>query len=438
VVEKAGIYRSWGGLSRRPPAAISPRASDALAIPAGRFLPYGAGRSYGDSCLTSDATLIDMRGLNRIVSLDHDTGLLTAEAGAPLGEIVRHARGTGWFPAVLPGTQHVTLGGAIANDIHGKNHHRRGTFGRHVERLTLLRSDGRRLVCSQDDNMELYAATIGGMGLTGVILDATIRLMPAASQAIVQQALPLNSLSDFFRLAPRAEERHEYVVGWIDSLAGGGALGRGVLLVGDHAEGGADTPLPAGARIGAPFTPPFALVTRPGLKAFNALYRWRTLAKRGPSRVQAAGFFFPLDAVGHWNRLYGSRGLRQHQSVIPLAGAEAVVRRMLEAAQAAGHGSLLTVLKLFGAQPSPGMLSFPMQGVTLTLDFAYRGAATDQLLAELDSLTLAANGRVNPYKDARMGADVFRASFPRMDAFKALADPAALSDFALRVGLAGG
>jgi FAD/FMN-containing dehydrogenase len=376
-----------------------------------------------------------MRGRSRVLDFDEAAGTLRAEAGSMLGDIVRLLHGSGWFPPVLAGTQHITLGGAIANDIHGKNHHGNGTIGRHVLALTLLRSDGAVQHCSPDEKAELFAATIGGMGLTGLILDARIRLMPAASHDVLQEAVPLESLADFFRLAPEAESRSEYVVAWIDSLAAGRKLGRGVLLSGRHAQERGGAPLGSRPRLSVPFTPPVSLVNRPGLKAFNALYRWRALAKAGPLRVSPSGFFFPLDAVGHWNRLYGPRGLRQHQTVIPLADAERTVARMLEAAMAAGHGSLLTVLKLFGDLPSPGMLSFPKPGVTLTLDFAHAGPATDRLLAELDDLALAAGGRVNPYKDARMSRAVFEASFPRNARFKAFVDPGACSDFALRVGL---
>jgi FAD/FMN-containing dehydrogenase len=428
---------SWGGLAARPDAVLAPVGDAVVQLPAGRWLPYGNGRSYGDSCLLTSGTLIDMRGKARVLAFDRDSGVIRAEAGLLLGDLVRMLHGTGWFPPVLPGTQHVTLAGAIANDIHGKNHHGAGTLGRHVRSLTLLRSDGTTRRCAKDENGDLFAATIGGMGLTGLILDAEIALTPAASQDVMQEATPLASLGDFFRLAPDAETRSEYVVAWIDSLASGAKLGRGVLLSGRHWGGAGGAPLPSRPRLTVPFTPPLSLVNRPGLTVFNALYRWRALAKAGPGRISPASFFFPLDAVGHWNRLYGPRGLRQHQTAIPLHDAERTVSRMLEAATAAGHGSLLTVLKLFGDLPSPGLLSFPRPGVTLTLDFANAGAATDRLLSRLDELALAAGGRVNPYKDARMSRAVFEASFPESARFKAFVDPDACSDFALRVGLVG-
>jgi FAD/FMN-containing dehydrogenase len=433
----AATYRSWGGQSATPDAVLAPGRSDAPSLPDEPYLAFGNGRSYGDSCLVDGGALIDMRGRDRVLTFDPEAGTIKAEAGFMLGDLVRLLHGTGWFPPVLPGTQHVTLAGAIANDVHGKNHRRAGTFGRHVRALTLLRSDGVIRRCAPDENAALFAATIGGMGLTGLILDAEIALARAASQDILQEATALNGLADFFRLAPEAEARAEYVVAWIDSLAGGGRLGRGVLISGRHAPDGPGRVLTARPRIAVPFTPPFNLLSRPALKAFNALYRSRALAGGGERRVGCGGFFFPLDAVGGWNRLYGPGGLRQHQTVIPLAAAETTVARMLEAANAAGHGSFLTVLKLFGDAPSPGLMSFPRQGVTLTLDFAHHGAATDRLLATLDRLTLDAGGRVNPYKDARMSREVFEASFPERARFAAHLDPRAESSFARRVGLAG-
>jgi FAD/FMN-containing dehydrogenase len=431
-------HRSWGGLSATSEAALAPESADAAAVPDGPWLARGMGRSYGDSCLTSVGAVIDTTRMNRVIAFDRERGVIRVEAGLMLGDLIRHLAGSGWFPPVLPGTQFVTVGGAIANDIHGKNHHGNGTFGRHVPAFTLLRSDGTRRRCAPDENAGLFAATIGGMGLTGLILDADIQLMRVGAHDVVQEATPLANLSDFFRLAPEAEMRSEYVVAWIDSLASGAKLGRGVLITGRHAGGGADAPLPARARLSVPFTPPIGLVSRPGLKAFNALYRWRTLARRGPNRIAAGNFFFPLDAVGHWSRLYGPRGLRQHQSVVPVADAERVVANLLETAAAAGHGSLLTVLKLYGQMQMSGQMSFPMPGVTLTLDFANSGAATDRLLARLDDLTLAAGGRVNPYKDARMSRAVFEASFPEHGRFRPFIDPQATSDFARRVGLVAG
>ena len=396
----------------------------------GSILAFGNGRTYGDSCLNSGGTLADMRGMDRVISFDPKTGVLEAEAGLMLGEIIRLGAPHGYFPAVVPGTQFVTLGGATANDVHGKNHHRRGTFGRHVVSLTLLRSDGRIYNCSRSTNPALFSATIGGMGLTGLILTVTIRLMPVASPDVVERATRFGSLAEFFDMAGAADAENEYVVAWIDQLAPHRREGRGILFAGSLAEG-AHASAGHGRTLGVPFQPPMNVLNRPFLKLFNLAYR---LAKgrAGERRSGWGSFFFPLDGVRDWNRLYGPKGLYQHQSVIPEAAAREAVPAMFEAARRAGQGSFLTVLKRFGDIQSPGILSFPREGYTLTLDFPNRGASTLKLLAELDRITVSAGGAVNPYKDARMSAETFEASFPRWQELEAQRDEAFMSDFWLR------
>lgn len=418
-----------------PPAPRTIPADDAIALmKSGKakknaLLAYGNGRSYGDSCQNEAGTIVDMRPLNRILAFNAETGLLEAEAGVLLSDIIAHAAPLGFFPAVVPGTQFVTLGGAIANDVHGKNHHRRGTFGCHVESFTLLRSDGRTYHCSATDNAHLFKATIGGMGLTGLILSASIRLMRVHSLDIVEKATPFRDLGEFFALAEAADQANEYAVAWIDQLAGGHGRGRGLLFTGNHAEHGSHTAARTGGRLSVPFQPPFNVLNRPFLTAFNAAYRWKKGRSSVPRRVGYQGFFFPLDGVGDWNRLYGPKGLFQHQSVVPEQAAYQAVPALLEAARRAGQGSFLTVLKRFGSVPSPALLSFPRPGYTLTLDFPNRGETTLQLLNELDRITVEAGGAVNPYKDARMGAATFAASFPDWQQLEALRDPALLSDF---------
>lgn len=418
-----------------PPAPRTIPADDAIALmKSGKakknaLLAFGNGRSYGDSCQNEAGTVVDMRPLNRILAFNAETGLLEAEAGVLLSDIIAHAAPYGFFPAVVPGTQFVTLGGAVANDVHGKNHHRRGTFGCHVESFTLLRSDGRSYHCSATDNAHLFQATIGGMGLTGLILSASIRLMRVHSLDIVEKATPFRDLGEFFALAEAADQANEYVVAWIDQLAGGYGRGRGLLLSGNHAEHGSHKAARAAARFSVPFQPPFNVLNRPFLTAFNAAYRWKKGRSPAPHQTGYQGFFFPLDGVGDWNRLYGPKGLFQHQSVVPEHAAYRAVPALLEAARRAGQGSFLTVLKRFGAIHSPALLSFPRPGYTLTLDFPNRGETTLQLLNELDRITVEAGGAVNPYKDARMGATTFAASFPDWQQLEALRDPAMLSDF---------
>ncbi|PWJ89711.1 FAD/FMN-containing dehydrogenase [Mesorhizobium loti] len=421
-----------------PPAPRAIGADEAIALLKGgqakpeSLLAYGNGRSYGDSCQNQAGAVVDMRSLNRIRAFNAETGVLEADAGLLLSDIIAHAAPYGFFPAVVPGTQFVTLGGAIANDVHGKNHHRRGTFGCHVESFTLLRSDGKTLRCSASGNARLFAATIGGMGLTGLILSASIRLMRVPSLDIVEKATPFRDLGEFFDLAEAADQANEYAVAWIDQLAGGRNSGRGLLLSGNHAEHGSHAASRAGGNLSVPVQPPFNVLNRPFLTAFNAAYRWKKGRATVARQTGYQGFFFPLDGVRDWNRLYGPKGLFQHQSVVPEAAAREAVPALLAAARQAGQGSFLTVLKRFGSIRSPALLSFPRPGYTLTLDFPNRGAATLALLRDLDRITVEAGGAVNPYKDARMGADIFASSFPEWPRLEALRDPAFMSDFWVR------
>ncbi|RFC63089.1 FAD-binding oxidoreductase [Fulvimarina endophytica] len=427
-------FSSWGGASATGSVAISAEAFLEGGAPC---LPYGNGRSYGDTCLLSNGAMIEGRQRDAVLSFDAETGLVTVEAGLFLSRLIAFSAPRGWFPPVLPGTQFVTVGGAIANDIHGKNHHRRGSFGCHVESLVLLRSDRGRLTCSRDENADLFAATISGMGLTGLIERATLRLMPIGSTAIEETVTRFGGLDDYFDLAEDADRRHEYAVAWIDSLATGSSFGRGHLICGDHrAEGprdGASRPPVASV----PLTPPVSPLMGPSLKIFNEVYYRKAKPGTHSRSVPFDSFFFPLDRVGGWNRLYGPRGLCQHQSVLPETGARAGVRALMACAQDFGQGSFLTVLKRFGAIESPGLTSFPRPGFTLTLDFPDRGPKTLALLAELDRITIDAGGAVNPYKQHRMSPATFAASFPRHGELERLRDPSILSDFWSRTVLAG-
>lgn len=433
------LYQSFGRATAATRRALA--AEEAIRVlksgetMPGSLLAYGNGRSYGDTCQNVQERIVDMRGRNRILSFNPEEGLLKAEAGVMLAEIIDMVAPHGWFPAVVPGTRFVTLGGAIANDVHGKNHHRRGTFGCHVEALTLLRSDGTRHECRADTNGDLFRATIGGMGLTGLILDATIRLMKVGCADVEECVTGFSSLADYFDLAADADARNEYAVAWIDQLASGRDAGRGLLLTANHSQGGGYRP--AGrARIGVPFQPPVNILNRTSIRLFNAAYRRAKGRNPGPVRSHFASYFFPLDGVGHWNRLYGPRGLYQHQSVVPEETAHETIPLLLSAAREADQVSFLTVLKRFGAIPSPGLLSFPRQGYTLTLDFPNRGEKTWQLLQRLDEITISAGGAINPYKDARMSAAAFAASFPGWRAVERLRDQAFMSDFWRRTAMA--
>lgn len=398
------------------------------------LLPFGQGRSYGDCCLNDRGTLLDTAGLDHFIAFDTRTGVLRCEAGVTLEAILALVVPRGWFLPVTPGTRFVSVGGAIANDIHGKNHHGAGTFGRHVRRFELLRSDGRRLLCAPDTHRDWYRATIGGLGLTGLITWAEMQLRPVANPLMVVETLPFHDLAGFFALARESVHEYEYTVAWVDCLAQGAQLGRGLFMRANHAPANAGHHLPARKsrmRI-LPFNLPGWLLNRATVAGFNRLYRFgRT---RGPARrfVRHEPFFYPLDGIRQWNRLYGRRGFFQYQCVVPDDDPGAI-ESILRTIAGSGRASFLSVLKTFGPMRSPGLLSFPRQGVTLALDFPNRGARTLALLEQLDAVTRSAGGAVYPAKDARMSARSFQAYYPQWRAFAAFVDPRFSSSFWRRV-----
>jgi FAD/FMN-containing dehydrogenase len=425
--------RSWGGLEARDSALLAP--AEWLAAPGGNrpVLAYGNGRSYGDSCLNDGGGLIAARRLGRILSFDAASGVIVCEAGVLLDEVLELGVPAGWFPPVTPGTCFVTIGGALANDVHGKNHHRAGTFGRHVLAFELARSDGSRLSCTPTQNAELFAATIGGMGLTGLVTQVTLQMMKVESGEMLQETIHFDGLDRFFEIAAESDATHDYTVAWVDSLAGGSGFGRGVFFRANHAPASDAPPAKAAPTLPFPLKPPFPLINRLSLRAFNALYRAAQPRSPEPRRIPYRPFFYPLDRVNDWNRAYGPKGLRQFQCAVPMAHAREAVEAMLRLTLKAGESSFLTVLKLFGEVPSPGLMSFPIPGATLTLDFPHRGERTLKLLDELDRIAISAGGRVNPYKDARMSAQSFEASFPHWRDFARHIDPGFSSSFWRRV-----
>ncbi|RMF94387.1 MAG: FAD-binding oxidoreductase [Nitrospinota bacterium] len=431
-------YQSWGRFPRVYPAAVRPlfwrMEIPPLSQESYPVLPYGQGRSYGDSCLNEGGILLDTAGLNRFISFDQTQGILRCEAGVTLAEILSLIVPRGWFLPVTPGTKYVSVGGAIANDIHGKNHHRAGTFGCHVRRFELVRSSGERLLCSPDSHAELFRATIGGLGLTGLITWAEFRLKPIPSPFITMQSIRFADLEEFFELSAASDEAFEYTVAWVDGLASGRSLGRGIFLRGNHTAP-AQHPLPPVPRSRVhtfPCDAPGFLLNKWSIKTFNTLYYHRQREKEVQRIVYYDPFFYPLDALQQWNRLYGKRGFLQYQCVVPFAERQSI-RQLLERIAASGQASFLAVLKVFGSHPSPGMLSFPRPGVTLALDFAFQGQKTLQLLDELDAIVAASQGAVYPAKDARMSAQSFQAYFPQWQAFAAYKDPRFSSSFWRRV-----
>jgi FAD/FMN-containing dehydrogenase len=436
---KAGKLLPWGNYPHHPQRAHAAHWRDAvpaqLAQLAGEFgslLPFGNGRSYGDSCLAASDEVLALRSLDKLIEVDWQHGIMRVEAGATLDEILRIALPRGWFLPVAPGTKFATVGGAVANDVHGKNHHRRGTFGQHVNRFGLLRSERGLLECSPRENMDLFAATIGGLGMTGVVLWAELRLLPVRSSRIASTSMRFGNLDEFFALSGEHDSRHEYTVAWIDCLARGGNLGRGIFTCGDHADDGV-LEAHADGRLAIPVTPPFSLVNPLSLRAFNTLYYRRQPRATLRRTVDYDDFFFPLDGIAHWNRMYGPAGFQQYQCVVPERDARAVIAALLETIAAHGAGSFLAVLKRCGAQISPGLLSFPLPGISLALDFPQRQEANRKLFERMDRLVSEAGGRLYPAKDAHMSGTDFRRAYPAWRRVEELRDPVLLSRFWQRV-----
>ena len=388
------------------------------------LIARGNGRAYGDAALNPGLTL-SMLAMDRLQAFDAETGLLTCEAGVLLSDILATFVPRGWFPPVVPGTELVTVGGMIAADVHGKNHHRDGSFGAHVESLTLATADGETRLCSRSEHAGLFRATLGGMGLTGVILSASFRLRPVDSAFILADTVATRDLDDTMALFEASRDR-PYSVAWIDCLAGGARLGRslvsrGAWLPRDSLPARlAANPLRVAspAALAVPVDAPSALLNRRSIRLFNALHYRRGRVRRGERPVHYGGFFFPLDRIKAWNRLYGRIGFVQYQCVLPKAESRRGVAALLACVSASGQGPFLTVLKLFGPA-GEGMMSFPLEGYTLALDFPMR-SGTVELLNRLDAITHAHGGRVYLAKDACCAPERVRQGYPRLDEFNAM------------------
>jgi FAD/FMN-containing dehydrogenase len=395
-------------------------------------LAYGCGRSYGDSCMAVSNNVLAMCGMNRLISADWHTGVIVAEAGLTLAELIRVALPRGWFLNVTPGTKFVTLGGAVANDVHGKNHHVTGTFGRHVRRLTLHRTNEGTVTASREERPDLFAATVGGLGLSGVILTVELQLRPVVSNAVEQCSIRFGGLDEFFDLSEVHDREYEYTVAWIDCVATGKKSGRGYYVMGTHATTGDLASKPSDA-LYFPFDPGASLVNQISVRAFNGVYYHRQLTKKVARRVRYDAFFYPLDRIMMWNRIYGRAGFQQYQCVIPQSQGREVIRAVLREIARSGTGSFLAVLKQCGSLPSPGLMSFPMQGVSLALDFPQRDEINRRLFAKLDALVHEAGGRLYPAKDAHMSAAHFQRAYPGWQRIEALRDPRLMSRFWQRV-----
>ncbi len=427
------LVSSWGRLTAHPHRVVSlndpTKVKDLVSSGPHPGVAYGMGRSYGDVCLNPEGTLWVTTGLDHFIAFDDSTGRLVCEAGVLLRDIQRLVIPRGWILPVTPGTQMVTVGGAIANDVHGKNHHVLGSFGDHVQGITLIRTDGEVIHCGPDERPDWFAATIGGLGLTGVIAQTEVQLRRVAGPWLDTETVPYANLDEFFRLADDSEADWEHTVSWIDCIAGGG---RGLFMRGNSADVG-QRPEPKERKLTMPLVPPFSLVNRLSLRPFNITYfnlkKWQ--AGRVISHYES--FFYPLDNLLEWNRMYGPKGFFQYQSVVPREVGQGAVQAMLKEIARSGDGSFLAVLKTFGNRQPVGMLSFPQPGVTLALDFPNHGERTLKLFERLDAIVREAKGRLYPAKDARMPRELFEAGYPRLPEFMKYRDPGISSGLSRRL-----
>ena len=428
------LLAGWGGTARTSAAVLPVTSSEAVAGAVGAavatgsgrgLIPRGLGRSYGDAAQNAGGAVLDLTRFEEVHSFDVAGGLITCDAGMSLDRLMRLVLPFGWFTPVSPGTRFVTVGGAIATDIHGKNHHREGSFAQHVRWLDLLTADGEVRRLEPERDTEAFWVTVGGMGLTGVVLRATVQLLRVESSAMVVDTERATDLEDLMDRLVRTDEQYRYSVAWIDLLARGASLGRAVLTRGDHAPAAA---LPARQQQDPLRFAPRPLATMPGIvpggllrpstvRAFNEFwYRKHPRERRG--EVQGiAPFFHPLDGVLQWNRVYGRDGFLQYQFVVPF-GEEDAVRTAVERLSAAHAPSFLAVLKRFGPA-DPGPLSFPLPGWTLALDIPTRTPGLAELLDGLDELVVAAGGRVYLAKDSRLRPETLPRMYPRLDEWRA-------------------
>jgi decaprenylphospho-beta-D-ribofuranose 2-oxidase len=391
------------------------------------LLGRGLGRAYGDAAQSGGGNVIDMTGLDRVLELDAGRAVARAEAGLSLDALLRESVPRGLFVPVTPGTRHVTLGGAVAADVHGKNHHRDGSIGRHVRELNLLTPDGPRRL-GPDREPEAFWATVGAMGLTGIVSEVEVQMTPIESAYMRVDTDRAKDLESCMTLLAEGDDRYRYSVAWIDCLAGGSSLGRSVLTRGEHALAGeltgahADAPLDYAPR--GPVTVPRALPACPlnalSGRVLNELW-YRKAPRHREGEIQPLStFFYPLDGIGDWNLLYGPRGFTQYQLVVPF-GAEEVIAAVLETLQREHQAVFLGVLKRFGEE-SPAPLSFPKPGWTLALDLALGRPGLSETLDRIDELVLLASGRVYLAKDGRLSAQRFCAMYPRLEQWREQAD----------------
>jgi decaprenylphospho-beta-D-ribofuranose 2-oxidase len=385
----------------------------------GGLLPTGALRAYGDACVNPGGLHLSTNALTQILEFDTTTGVLVCESGVTLRTILDRTAASGWFLPVVPGTMFSSIGGAISCDVHGKSHHMHGSFSSCVSHFELITANGETHLCSREHNTELFWATMGGLGQTGVITRAALQLVSVRSSYISMQHAKTKDLQQTLELCLSLED--DFSVCWVDSLARGKHLGKGVLMVGHHASAQEVTELspklepfsaPREFHLTLPFFIPSAFTGKWTWRAFNAAY-YAFEGRHPPHRLlHFRPYFFPLDGVAHWNRIYGRKGFIEYQFAVPIAAAERVCREVLERLSASGNGSFLAVLKRLGPA-SPGHLSFPIEGITLAIDMPAGGPDQAAILARLDSVVARAGGRIYLVKDSRMDASLIPTMYPR-------------------------
>lgn len=423
-------YLSWNGLpkvkARQYENLLDYQLPDKAPKP---FLVYGNGRSYSDVCLNGLGTLFLTKALNNFCAFDSKAGILRAQGGVLLSEILELIVPQGWFLPETPGTSFVTLAGAVANDVHGKGHHKVGSFGNNVRSLLLVRSNGERLNCSPTENEALFRATIGGLGLTGFIAEVEIQLQKISNPYVICENHEFASLDEYWQLNEKLKPEWPYSVSWIDCIS---KNTRGVFMVGRHApantEGKPYKPLP----LTVPFQMPISLVNGLSIRLVNAFY-YRMNRGKGAFVSHYKPFFYPLDSITEWNRIYGAKGFYQYQCVIPPSEEREGIKAVFAEIRRAGQGSFLGVLKTFGDIPSLGLLSFPRPGTTLALDFPNRNKKTMDLFNRLDHIVREAGGALYPAKDARMPREMFQFSYPKLNEFFKYVDEGFSSHFIERM-----
>ena len=407
----------WGRYPVQTCELERPERYSDLTPSASSIIARGQGRSYGDAALNENGRVILTERVNRFLDFDLSTGILRAEAGVTLAEILDVVVPKGWFLPVTPGTKFVSLGGCVAADVHGKNHHHDGSFGEHVLALELILTDGSRMICSSTEHPDAFWATVGGMGLTGIIGEVTLQLTPIQSAYVKVQHHQAQNLEQLFQQLQDPAIDDRYTVAWIDCLSTGASLGRGVVMCGHHATA---AELPAGnapfsikqkPKRSIPFDLPSWALNPFSIGTFNALYYRQEGSKKAPFLSNYDSFFYPLDAINDWNRLYGKQGFVQYQCVIPNQTAFEGIKSLLTVLSSSKRASFLAVLKRFGPEGN-GMLSFPMAGYTLALDLPVRDAELFKMLDQLDQIVIQHGGRVYLAKDARLSAESFQAMYP--------------------------